>query len=234
MARSEHGTRADTTYESIRSDILSGRLEPGTRLKFTDLATAHGVGVGVIREALTRLAQQALVRTEPHLGFQVTPISAEDLMDLTDARADLEGLVFRKAIEHGDLAWEADIVASLHTLERTDEYDEADRSRVSDAWSAAHLAFHLRLLAACPNLRLLQIASSLRDSALVYQAWSQQTRRRSHRNARAEHRQLMELALARDADAAVDALQRHIRLTTTILLEESPNEQESQASTAQR
>ncbi len=218
MARSTHGTRAHDTYEGIRADILAGRLAPGERLKFPELCRRYGVGVGVVREALTRLVEQDLIRSQPHLGFQVVPLSADDLTELTAARVEIEGLVFRHSIEEGDVAWESDLVAKHHTLERTQQYDASDPTRVSDAWSAAHTAFHNALLNGCRNTRLRCVAISMRDAAELYRAWSQQPERKSHRDVVGEHRNLMELALARDIDAAVNALADHITRTTDVLL----------------
>lgn len=219
MARSTHGTRADDTFATMRADILAGRLAPGEKLKFPELGARYGVGVGVLREALTRLTEQDLVRSQPHQGFQVTPLSAEDLTDLTAARVAIECLVLRMSVAEGDTPWESDLVAKHHTLERTPQYDEDDPERVSDAWSRAHADFHHTLLAGCRNSRLLSIANSLRDSAELYRSWSQQHSRHPGRDVIAEHRTLMELALARDTEAAVEALERHISHTTEILLD---------------
>lgn len=66
-------TRTDDVHARLRADILSGRLLPGQRLKFPDLAARYEASVGVIREALIRLAERGLVRSEAHLGFQVAP-----------------------------------------------------------------------------------------------------------------------------------------------------------------
>lgn len=218
MARSPHGTRADTTFEQLRADILAGRLKPGARLKFPLLSERYGVGVGVIREALTRLAQQGLAVNQPHLGFQVMPLSRADLTELTQARVEIEGLVFRHSIEEGDMGWEAAVVAAHHKLVRTPQYDAADPERLSDGWSQVHNEFHRVLLAGCSNARLTAAAAAMRDAAEIYRAWSQQTSRHPDRDPAAEHRNLMELALARDADAAVEALGEHIVKTTEVLL----------------
>lgn len=222
MVRSEHGTRAGTAYERMRSDILAGRLQPGERLKFPDLSGAYGVGVGAIREALARLVEQGFVRSHAHAGFHVTPVSTEDLLDLTEARVEIEGSVLRRSVVHGGVEWESEVVAKHHTLARTPLHDAPDPERMSDDWARAHRDFHASLLAACDNRRLHSLAGNLRDAALLYQAWSQQLRRERERDAAAEHRKLMELALARDADAAAEALAAHIRRTTELVLADAP------------
>ena len=226
MAKSLHGTRADDTYAAVRADILAGRLAPGERLRFPELADRYGVGVGVLREGLTRLTAEGLVRSQPHLGYEVTPISADALIELTEARIDIEGMALRRSLADGDTAWEADLIAKHHMLQSTPQYDPEDPARVSDHWTRVHSDFHQALLAGCANRRLLEIALSLRDAAELYRYWSQQTARHPNRNAAAEHQQLLELALARDADGATEALARHISATTEILLNSQPAQPE--------
>jgi DNA-binding GntR family transcriptional regulator len=62
----------------------------------------------------------------PHIGFTVTPLSAEALTELTQARLEIEPLVLGLSIEAGDLAWEAQAVAAWHVLERTPLMDADD------------------------------------------------------------------------------------------------------------
>ena len=73
-------TRVLEVYSSIRREILNGRLRPGEKLGPAVLSQQYGVSLSVVREALTRLAEQGLVVSQPQQGFQVTPISREDLI----------------------------------------------------------------------------------------------------------------------------------------------------------
>ncbi|MEU0600006.1 GntR family transcriptional regulator [Streptomyces sp. NPDC006393] len=211
-------TLSDDVRSRLRSDILSGRLLPGSRLKFPVLSAQYDVSVSVLREALVRLAEQGLVRSEPHQGFVVTPLSRETLSELTEARVELEALVLRRSVTEGDLAWESGLVAAHHTLERTPYTAADDDSRVDDDWAAAHAAFHRALLAGCANQRLLQMALGLRDEAELYRRWSQPLGDEPGRDLAGEHRRLLDAALARDPEAAVEALCAHVRHTTELLL----------------
>ncbi|CAM3520222.1 GntR family transcriptional regulator [Tsukamurella ocularis] len=213
-------TRSDAVYNALRADILSGRRLPGERLKFGDLGTAYGASVSVIREALTRLTGEGMVTTEPHLGYAVTELSPSRLDELTDTRLQIEPLVFTRSVEQGDLAWESRIVAALHLLEGTPYLDD-DGTRVTDAWAQAHAAFHDSLLDGCANRRLLQLAVSLRGEAELYRRWSHPLGGEHDRDLVAEHRLLVSSALARDTDAAAQALADHIAHTTRLLLEAS-------------
>lgn len=210
-------TRSEEVYASIRGQILAGRLHPGERLGPAVIAEQLGVSLSVVREALTRLAETGLVVSQPQIGFQVTPISRSDLLDLTGVRIDIEGLALRRSVELGDMAWESSIVAAHYLLERTEQYDSDDPHRLSDDWASAHAAYHEALLSACGSPRLLEIASELRDSAELYRRWSQ-SEVDDPRDIPGEHREILEAVQQRDPDAAVAALQRHIEHTTSALL----------------
>ncbi len=179
--------------------------------------------MGVVREALTRLTGEGLVESEPQYGFRVRALSATDLRHLTEARGEIETLVLRRAVEHGGLAWESEVLAAHHRLERTPQAAPEDPDRLSDDWAAAHATYHRVLLAGCPNPRLLAVAESLRDSAELYRRWSVPMDH-SHRDIPAEHRAILDAVLGHDPDAAAAALQAHIQRTTDILLDHGGSE----------
>lgn len=219
-------TRTDGVHQRLRGDILGGRLVPGQRLKFPELCERYDTSVGAAREALTRLAAEGLVRTQPHQGYMVTPLSHEDLADLTQARMEIESLVLRQSVRDGDMQWEAQAVAAHHLLERTPFFADGNQDRCTDEWTAAHAAFHLALLAGCGNRRLLGTARALREEAELYRQWSVAFGQEPDRDLPGEHRALLEAAIARDPDLAAERLRRHIAHTAQLLIscaDDEPN-----------
>jgi len=212
-----NATRGEQVYVQLRADILSGRVLPGTKLRFAELTERYNCSTSVVREGLSRLAEQGLVLSEPQHGFRVTPLSDADLEDLTTARCELEGLVLRMSIEHGDIAWESELVAAHHSLDRTSMESDGDPVLMTEEWTQAHSRFHQALLAACPNHRLRTMALSLRDAAELYRRWSRPIGHDDHRDVRGEHRRLVEAALRGDATEAVRLLEEHLRRTTRAL-----------------
>ena len=203
----------------MRSDILSGRLQPGERLPFAALTERYGASTGVLREALPRLVEQGLVVSEPQVGFHVVPISVEDLTHLTEARVAIETMVLRQSIEQGDVSWESKVLAAHHVLSRT-PLEGVDGTPVSEEWRTAHTAYHSALLDACPNPRLRGIAESLRDAGELYRCWSRGLRKGDDdRDVAAEHQRIMDAALARDVKQAVAELSEHINLTARALMD---------------
>jgi DNA-binding GntR family transcriptional regulator len=204
------GTRTEEVFDNLRAELLNlnGSYQPGQRLKLLDLTARFGASMSVIREAVTRLAEQGLLVSTPQRGFRVRELSVTDLADLTRVRVQIESLAFRQAVEDGDVAWETSVVATHHTLERTSGVG-AD-GQFNENWAITHRAFHQALLAGCGSPRLEVIAASLRDAGELYRRWYWALTDDHARDIPEEHRRLRDLAVAREADAGVALLTEHI------------------------
>ena len=209
-------TRTEQVYEILRGELLNGGLHPGQKLKMVDLTDRFGVSQSVVREALTRLTEQGLLVATPQRGFRVRDLSIEDIAELTETRIQVESVALRLAVERGDLQWETGILAAHHRLERTPV--TRDDGTVSEDWSTSHRDFHVALLTGCGNRRLESVASSLRDGAELYRRWYWVLTDDHQRDLAREHRQLKELALARDADRAIEVLTEHIDRAPSLLI----------------
>ncbi|RFA12093.1 hypothetical protein B7R22_16800 [Subtercola boreus] len=212
-------TRNEEALVLLRGDILSGRLVPGQKLAFAELCTRYSVSVGVIREALSRLVEQDLVRAAPQQGFFVTAISRTDLLHLTEARCEIEPIALRHAITDGDILWESEVLAAHHRLANAPLVTSDAPDRLSEEWAERHSVFHETLLLGCENPRLRAIAGQLRASAELYRRWSFPMDHEQHRDIAGEHASIVDAILARDADLAVKRLVEHISTTTALLLE---------------
>lgn len=219
-------TRGERVLAALRQDILSGRYEPGAPLPSAELCARYSTSVGVLREALSRLTEQGLVRSQPQIGFQVAPLSPRELVELTEARVEVEPMVLRHALVEGNIEWESQLVASHHRMDvalramaKDSGSEPARGSELIDDWSDAHRDFHTAVLAGCANQRLIALAGWLRDSAELYRRWSGTLPSDPNRDIGGEHRQLLDAVLARDEQRAPELLAAHIQRTTDILLE---------------
>jgi DNA-binding GntR family transcriptional regulator len=201
-------TRGAEVYDVLRSELLNGILLPGQKLRMVELAQRFGVSQSVIREALTRLGEQGLAVASPQRGFRVRGLSVADIEGLTESRVEIESIALRLAIERGDVQWETGVIAAYHVLERTPIVNDSEL--VDEGWAARHRDFHRALIAGCNNLRLQDVVQGLRDSAELYRRWYWALADDHHRDLVAEHRELKDLILVRDAEAAVEALSFHI------------------------
>lgn len=204
-------------HDVLRSAILRGDLAPGQPLRLAALAAKYDASQSVVREALGRLAEHNLAELTPNQGFRVVDISRGDLMAITDLRVLLEGAALRSSIENGDVQWEAGVISAHHVLERATFADDDEPGTTQD-WSDAHAAFHIALVSACNNSRMLSLTNSLRDGAEIYRQLSRGSVHLEERDIASEHRELRELATSRDV-RAVDALEQHLRRTTDYLLD---------------
>jgi DNA-binding GntR family transcriptional regulator len=207
-------TLVDEVHAALYQALIDGQLEPGSKLKLQDLAARFGVSAAVVREALSRLTEQGLVQSNPQRGFVVTPLSVDDLRDLTRARVLIETLALRESIRQGDLSWEGRVLAAHHALDRT---PMLSGDIPNPAWVRAHREYHHALLEGSGVRRLMDIARGLRDRSEVYQFWSYGRSPELGRDIADEHRRIAERTLDRDEDAAAEALAGHIERTTTLL-----------------
>jgi DNA-binding GntR family transcriptional regulator len=203
-------------FERIRNDVLLGILRPSERLKIQALSERYEIGATAVREALSRLVTDGLVDSEDQKGFCVSPVSKNDLMDLTETRIAIEGMAVRKAIAHGDVEWEAQVLSSFHRLSRTPAPVTIANHA---AWALAHRQFHESLVSQCGSPWLLRLCAMLYDKSERYRNLAERSTRPEERNTASEHRALMEaIAMERDADKAVALMSAHFLATTEVIL----------------
>ncbi len=83
--------------DRLRMAIYHGELTPGLRLVETELAARYETSRGAVREALVLLSNEGLVSRERNRGAWVRPVSLDEAIEITEARAVLEGLCAAKA-----------------------------------------------------------------------------------------------------------------------------------------
>jgi GntR family transcriptional regulator, carbon starvation induced regulator len=222
MARERRGrTLVEDVFEALRSDILFGRRLPSSRLQLNEIAEEHGVSLGVVREAVTRLASEDLLEATPQRGFCVRSISLDDLHDLTWVRIQLETLALRESIAKGDVSWEANLVAAHHRLVVTPPY--LTDGTGNGEWMAAHGEFHTALTAAAGSPNLERLRRQLYNASELYRYWvANLPHDPLDRDVPDEHKAIVDAALARDADTAVRLLTEHLETTERNLVAIAP------------
>jgi DNA-binding GntR family transcriptional regulator len=88
-------TVEEEAFREIRTEILGGGLEPGSRLRLRELAERLGVSSLPVRSALLRLRAEGLVVYVPHSGSIVAPLEFEELEEIQAFRVGIEGLAAR-------------------------------------------------------------------------------------------------------------------------------------------
>lgn len=205
-------------YAELRSELLACNFAPGEKLKIDDLCRRFAVGSSAVREALSRLASEGFVVSEPQRGFRVAPLSVDALRDLTDVRCSIEALCLRGAIEKGGLEWQSQVVAALHRLTHTPVWADKAARRYSNEYARAHETFHEVLAAGCGSPWLLHLRAVLFNHSARYR-WFTGPLSKVDRDLDKEHREIAEAALARDSERAVTLMNAHLQLTAKIVLD---------------
>jgi DNA-binding GntR family transcriptional regulator len=150
--------RAQTTpariADLLRAEILAGAFPPHAQLTEADLARQLQVSRGPIREAMQRLIQEGLLRSERNRGVFVVALGYDDARDVYLARGVVEGaaaaIVARQA--------PAEAILKLQGL--VDRLAES----IGHPWSeviAHDLAFHEALVDAAGSIRLSRMFRTL-------------------------------------------------------------------------
>lgn len=207
-------TLTEQTYAVLRTDIIEGRLVPGSKLRIEHLRTEHEVGAGTIREALTRLVSDALVTTEGQRGFRVSPVAIEDLEDITRLRVHIEIEALRQSMRNGDDAWRAQLRRAFGELSALERPIEPARRR---QWEEANVRFHDALLAGHHSpwtARVLRVLSRHGERYRRFAIGLKDEKRDVH----AEHAEIYEFAISGQEARAALALEAHIWATPYVLI----------------
>ncbi|MEQ8284537.1 GntR family transcriptional regulator [Thalassospira sp.] len=208
---SSSSTVAETVYNEIRDDVLYGELQPGSKLKLEVLRERYSVGVNTLREVLNRLVASGFVFVEGQKGFRVVETSSSNFMELTSMRLLLERDGLSASIRHGDVEWEARVAGAHHKLAATEKKMIAENSRELTArWSQYDREFHQALISACGSDLHLRLHREIFDQFRRYVVIELKTHGFRGQEIIDEHRELCELALARDVDNAIARLTDHI------------------------
>jgi DNA-binding GntR family transcriptional regulator len=195
-------TRTEVVADRIRTGILDGSIEAGSRLRQVEIAERFGFSVTPIREAFALLRQEGLLVGDPHRGVVVFRPTVEDLTDVYEIRASLEGLAARRSVSKIS-------PADLERLRRIHHDMEAVKPEDVEAYVALNAEFHSLLYAAGSSERLLSLIEGLRDAALIYLRFlgaDQHSADRGHE----EHARILAAFEAGDADEAATAVTAHL------------------------
>ena len=213
---SSNGARL--AYEAIRQAIVEGTYRPGQRLVEQRLAEAHGLSRTPVREALKWLDGEGLIQIEPNRGAIVRPLTLEDVRDLYELRAELEGYAARRAATRIDAAGLAEIDAGIAAFDDAIPAAAAGDIDGVRAVNAGNRRIHGTIVDSAQHLRLAQLLHRTVDVPLVFQAFRRFDRLELERSN--QFHRLMRNALAAHDPTRVEALMiEHIAQGRDVLLE---------------
>ncbi|KFB98079.1 CsiR family transcriptional repressor [Trabulsiella guamensis ATCC 49490] len=210
MTASIHSTAFDG-YRRLKNDIIRGVWQPEEKLRMSLLTSRYELGVGPLREALSQLVAERLVTVVNQKGYRVAPMSETELLDIFDARASMEAMLVGLAIARGGDAWEAEILARAHMLNKLSASKASEG--MLEEWDQRHQAFHTAIVNGCGSQYLLQMRERLFDLAARYRfIWLRETVLSVEmlEDKHDQHQELVEAILARDASLASERMRQHL------------------------
>ena len=206
-------TLIERAYAQLRNDIIEGRHLPGDKLRVEHLKLHYGVGAGTLREAITRLVSDALVTAEGQRGFRVTPITLEELEDITQLRLHIELEALRQSIRHGGTAWRE---ALRQSYEAMSALEQPIRHQHRPQWEALNMRFHEALLSGQQSPWTQKVLRLLSRHSERYRRYTMGLPG-AMRDVHSEHTAIFEAAMAGQEARAALALEAHIRATPDLL-----------------
>jgi DNA-binding GntR family transcriptional regulator len=202
------GRLADEVYDTLLEQLMSLRIEPGSRVTIDALARDLGVSQTPIRDALHRMEADGLVVRVPHAGYRIPPqITRHRFEDMLEVRLLLEPAAARRAAER---ASSAQVAAMRRMLDEMAELVEGDSHLAYGAFGLRDAAFHDLVALSAENQVVREALARLHthvhlfrllyDTQVTYLAMG-------------EHDEVLAAIAARDADAAAYAMRRHILLS---------------------
>ncbi len=194
----------EAVAQSLQQRILSGEFKEGDALIQETLANEYQVSRMPIREALRQLEATGLVAMQMHKGAVVTSIPLEQIAELFELRALLEGDILAHSVPRmadTDLDAARAIVVQLEQA-----YEAGEVSR----WGELNWQFHRSLYLAANRIQTLALIQTVNIQTDRY-IRLQLLMTDAIAGAEAEHRELLRLCAAREVKPAVAFLRKHIR-----------------------
>ncbi len=196
-------TLSGQVAEQLRDDILTGALLPNAQLNEKQLALAFGVSRGPLREAMQRLIQEGLLRSEPHRGVFVAEISEPDLADIYFVRAAIESVAVRQLVALGKTG-----AISSQLSRISEKMDKAVRAKRWKDGSELDFEFHRTLVDAAGSKRLSKTYMTVQAETRLCLHRLMGGYRRSEDLAE-EHFRFADILNNGDLKKALDELQQH-------------------------
>lgn len=195
----------------LRDEILSGRLEPGSRIRQEDLARQFEVSRIPVREALRQLESDGLITLRANSGAWVAKLDMKEFIEIYKIRERLEPLALRESISsltEKQISRLGELQRLMSESTAVEEFLQMDRE------------FHLLTYSAAGMTSLLEMIERFWNTTQHYRRMFTENAGNERRwIIDAEHRLLVDAILRRDVDEAERILLGHIRRTRLELVQ---------------
>ncbi len=197
---SKAASATSIVFDALRQAIIKGDLPQGEHLRQDEIARAFNVSRIPVREALLKLEQHGLVRTQRYKGAVVSGLSLEEAQEIFAFRALLEPEVIRQAVPRlsaGVLNEARGFCEAFACDEDPMHWGDLNRRFHGTLYEASGLGYHLEVL----NKTMDRIEPYLRAQLLLSDGMERANR---------EHRGILEACARGDGERAAELTRAHI------------------------
>lgn len=194
---------AASLLDTLRMAIYHGELTPGQRLVEAEVASRYDASRGAVREALALLSNEGLVVRERNRGARVRPVSLEEAIEITEARAVLEGLCAAKAAAVITARGRRDLRALSAPM------TEAVRKNDIIVYNQTSQQVHVRVREIAKQATVNTLLDRLRYQGVRYQFHVALLPGRPAQGLK-EHLAIIEAVCSRDPELAEQAMREHL------------------------
>ncbi len=196
-----HLTKMDVVAEYLRSEIIEGRLKPGTPLLQQEVAESLGVSPTPVREAFAVLEAEGLLVRRPHRGVIVAPRDFSRITQNYEIRVALEELAVVRLMNEGGRLAVLELERSLDQSRKTMRESNLTRFRREST------QFHALLGQLSGSAALSDMLDVLRNTTVFHPPLGGAGMRRVQRN----HESIVKAINSGDATSAAAELRRHLQ-----------------------
>lgn len=164
-----NNTLTQKAYQHIHDKLCDGQLQPGSRLSNRGVAKEVGISFTPVREALSRLVSEGLLEYRQGVGVFVPTLGIQEICESYELREILESEAAAKIAKNPPAVMLAEMTESYERMEAiltkvSNTESGANFADWASVWQMADSAFHVSLLRASGNRRLLDTVEGLRTS----------------------------------------------------------------------
>ena len=201
----------EQAYTQLKQALITLAYKPGDYLSTANLINELNLGRTPINHALHRLSTEGLVQIIPRKGLIVSPLSIDDALELIDVRIANEGLCVHLAAKRISRTELNELEAISRNFEKA-----ASRGQTIEVMNLDRL-FHEHIANAARNHILAEIMKVLHARSQRF--WALSLSMPDHlAEVQDEHRAIVKALTEGNAEAAVVAVQEHVRSFQRALL----------------
>jgi DNA-binding GntR family transcriptional regulator len=199
-----HLNLKEVVYKKLKKMIISHKLEPGTKIHEEHIAEELGVSRTPIREALSKLEQEGVVKIIPRRGAYIVKLSKEEIYEILTIREFLEALAVRLCTRHVN----DDLIKKLREC-----FEDPDGNPIANNPELVHKAdvhFHDIILNSCKSKKLSELMHNIYDQIQMLRS-RVVTLPGKAKKSMSDHQKVIDALEKRDPDLAEKHMREHIK-----------------------